>query len=65
MKPITFLPWIEENLEKVNWNYLSKNVSAISILEDNLDKRQWSRLSHNHEIIDKHPQKERFVTLVK
>ena len=29
----TFLPWIEKQKDKINWNNLSININAIHILE--------------------------------
>ena len=43
----TFLPWIDKQREKINWETLSLNINAISILEDNLDKIHWRLLSLN------------------
>ena len=36
---------LEKNLDKINWNYLSKNPNAIHLLEQNLDKIDWDNLS--------------------
>jgi hypothetical protein len=38
---------LEKNLDKVNWNKLSKNPNAIKLLEANLDKINWNTLSMN------------------
>ena len=40
-----FVDWIDIN--KINWNILSFNENAISILEKNLDKINWYNLSEN------------------
>jgi hypothetical protein len=32
---------LEQNLDKVDWGYLSMNPNAIHILEQNLDKVDW------------------------
>jgi hypothetical protein len=37
----------EQNLEKVNWSFLSSNPNAIPILEQHLDKVDWTSLSSN------------------
>ena len=34
-------------MDKINWNYLSKNPEAIHLLEKNVDKINWSKLSQN------------------
>ena len=47
----TFLPWIAQQKEQINWKCLSLNTNAISILEDNLEKIDWSRLSSNNNAI--------------
>jgi len=36
---------LEQNLDKVRWDYLSINPNAIHLLEQNLDKVYWSWLS--------------------
>ena len=38
---------IQENIDKLNWKYLSKNPNAIHLLEENLDKIDWNELSLN------------------
>jgi len=38
---------LENNLDKVNWQYLSGNPNAIHILKNNLDKVHWHSLSVN------------------
>jgi len=38
---------IEKNLNKINWDYLSGNPSAIHLLKNNLNKVNWSYLSKN------------------
>ena len=38
---------LEQNLDKVNWSYLSSNPNAIHLLEQNLDKVEWHNLSSN------------------
>jgi hypothetical protein len=38
---------IEENEDKINWNYLSKNPNAIELLKKNKDKINWVELSTN------------------
>ena len=43
------LDWIP--LEKLNWNWLSKNPAAIHLLEQNPDKINWNWLSFNPEAI--------------
>ena len=43
----TFLPWVEKNLDKIDWYYLSGNINAISILEKNLSKVNRKSLSLN------------------
>ena len=45
---------LENNIDKVNWDYLSINTHsrAIHILEKNIDKVDWSNLSSNPSAID-------------
>ena len=38
---------LKQNLDKVNWDWLSLNPNAIHILEQNLDKANWDYLSQN------------------
>jgi hypothetical protein len=38
---------LEQNLDKVHWDWLSANPNAIHILEQNLDKVDWELLSEN------------------
>ena len=38
---------LEQNLNKVNWDWLSRNPNAIHILEQNLNKLNWYWLSKN------------------
>ena len=38
---------LEQNLDKVDWKYLSLNPRAIYILEKNLEKVDWRILSEN------------------
>jgi hypothetical protein len=42
--------WFEQNLDKVEWDYLSENSNAIPILEKNLNKVDWDLLSSNPNI---------------
>ena len=42
-----FIPFIEENIDKIVWNYLSGNPNAIELLEKNPDKIDWYWLSEN------------------
>jgi len=47
-----FIHFFEENpYDAINWNALSKNPHAISILDKNLDKVNWTRLSQNPDAI--------------
>lgn len=39
------------DIEKINWNYLSVNKNAISVLEKNPDRINWSCLSVNKNAI--------------
>ena len=39
--------YIQDNLDKLNWNYLSKNPNAIHLLEQHSNKINWSNLSRN------------------
>ena len=43
---------LENNLEKINWYYLSRNcsVEAIQLLKENIDKIDWSQLSLNNSV---------------
>jgi hypothetical protein len=41
------LDYIEENIDKIDWFYLSANPNAIHLLELNQDKICWSMLSNN------------------
>ncbi len=43
------LDWID--ISKINWNNLSENYNAISILEKNIDKVDWNNLSENYNAI--------------
>ena len=43
------LPWID--IKDLDWNELSKNKNAISLLRDNLDKANWTYLSKNKNAI--------------
>ena len=43
---------LRDNLDKINWYYLSINSNAIDLLKDNLDKINWSQLSKNINAID-------------
>jgi len=38
---------LENNIDKINWFFLSKNPNAIHLLEKNMDKINWSKLSEN------------------
>jgi hypothetical protein len=38
---------LEKYLEKINWQILSHNPNAISILKNNVDKIHWYELSEN------------------
>ncbi len=38
---------LEQNIDKINWFYLSKNPSALRLLEQNPDKINWFHLSGN------------------
>jgi hypothetical protein len=50
-KPIyKLLDWIDIN--KLNWDYLSKNKYAIDLLKDNPNKINWYYLSSNENAID-------------
>lgn len=42
--------WI--NMEKINWNILSSNQSAIHLLKTNQDKINWKLLSDNPSAIE-------------
>jgi hypothetical protein len=44
---------LEENLEKINWSFLSINPNAIHLLEKNKEKIHWSFLSYNPSIFKK------------
>ena len=38
---------MEQNVDKIDWDELSGNINAISILEQNVDKIDWKYLSRN------------------
>jgi len=38
---------LEQNLDKIDWEWLSDNPNAIHLLEQNLDKVDWELLSDN------------------
>ena len=38
---------IQENLDKINWDKLSKNPNALGLLTENIDKINWKELSSN------------------
>ena len=42
---------LKENIDKVDWYFLSSNPNAIEILKENLDKVDWYKLSRNPNII--------------
>jgi len=44
--------FIEKNLDKVDWNSLSKNRNAIHLIKKNLDKVYWGYLSLNPSIFE-------------
>ena len=44
--PMRVLDWVL--VEELNWEYLSRNLTEISILEANLDKVNWRKLSMAH-----------------
>jgi hypothetical protein len=39
--------YLTKEYNKINWNYLSNNIYAISLLEKNIKKIDWSELSYN------------------
>ena len=43
------IPILENNLNKIDWNFLSFNENAIHLLEQNQDKIDWSFLSFNEQ----------------
>ena len=43
--PYKLLDWI--SMEKINWDYLSKNPNAMRLLEENQEKIKWEYLSSN------------------
>ena len=43
---------LEQNLDKVDWDYLSSNPNAIDILKQNKDKINWYYLSLNPSIFE-------------
>ena len=51
MLKTTFLPWVEKNVDKIDWDNLSLNINAISILEKYLDKVNCDTLSRNKNAI--------------
>ncbi len=44
---LSTLQYTQYENSKVNWNSLSENPNAISILQNNLDKVDWNNLSKN------------------
>jgi hypothetical protein len=38
---------LEQNLNKIDWNFLSQNINAIHLLENNLNKIDWNELCKN------------------
>lgn len=50
--PMKFKLFVEENIDKVNWYYLSWNPNAIPLLEKNLDKISWFWISRNPNIFE-------------
>jgi len=38
---------LEQNTDKINWDYLSENSNAIHLLEQNVDKINWNNLLRN------------------
>ena len=56
--------WIP--LEKLHWDYLSKNKNAIDLLEKNVDKIDWYWLSQNKNavnLLEKYPDNINWVCL--
>jgi serine/threonine protein kinase len=52
------MPWLSFYLDKLHWDRLSANPSAMSILENNLDRVDWKRLSCNPaalSLLEQHP----------
>jgi hypothetical protein len=45
--PMKLRKIFQENIDKLNWNILSKNPNALYLLEQNMDKINWSQLSEN------------------
>ena len=43
---------LEQNLDKINWFYLSNNPNAISLLQQNQDNIDWEELSMNPNIFE-------------
>jgi hypothetical protein len=43
---------LEQNREKIDWNWLSKNPNAIHLLEQNPEKIDWHYLSKNPSIFE-------------
>ena len=41
------IPLLEQNLDKVNWCFLSMNPHALNLLEQNPHKIEWYYLSKN------------------
>ena len=52
MSSIILSNYIHENLNKIKWNLLSFNESAINLLEQNQDKINWENLSANSNAIN-------------
>ena len=43
---------LEENKDKIDWNYLSLNPNSINLLKKNQDKINWKNLSVNPSIFE-------------
>mgnify|MGYP003352055312 CR=1 FL=1 len=43
----TKINFLKNNIDKIDWNYLSFNPNAIELLEENPDKINWNNLSYN------------------
>lgn len=60
------ISWLEQNLDKINWYYLSSNPAAVHILEKNLNKVDWNMLSLNRaavHILEKNKDKVRMIAV--
>ena len=51
LQPLKLIPFVKENIDKINREYLCINVNAIHILEKNMTEIHWNVLSGNSNAI--------------